>query len=105
VPITVLKAVSDNAQDDAITDWRAAVAACSVVLRDEIRSATASDVGAPSAFAEVRNVRAMNVSLRAPRRSPLLQVVKSAVATLAAWLLAAWLIGVRRPSSRRSLPC
>ncbi|WP_336625505.1 MULTISPECIES: phosphorylase family protein [unclassified Microbacterium] len=38
VPITVLKAVSDNAQDDAITDWRAAVAACSVVLRDEIRS-------------------------------------------------------------------
>ncbi len=38
VPITVLKAVSDNAQDDAITDWRAAVAACSAVLRDEIRS-------------------------------------------------------------------
>ena len=38
-------------------------------------------------------MRAMNVSLRAPRRSPLLQVVKSAVATLAAWLLAGWLIG------------
>lgn len=38
VPITVLKAVSDSAQDDAITDWRAAVAACSVVLRDEIRA-------------------------------------------------------------------
>lgn len=37
VPITVLKAVSDNAQDDAITDWRAAVAACSVLLRAEIR--------------------------------------------------------------------
>jgi adenosylhomocysteine nucleosidase len=36
VPITVLKAVSDNAQDDAITDWRAAVAACSVTLRAEI---------------------------------------------------------------------
>ncbi|MBN9178081.1 MAG: FUSC family protein [Microbacterium sp.] len=34
----------------------------------------------------------MNWSLRAPRRSPLLQVVKSAVATLAAWLLAGWLI-------------
>jgi adenosylhomocysteine nucleosidase len=32
----VLKAVSDNAQDDAITDWRAAVAACSVTLRAEI---------------------------------------------------------------------
>ncbi|MBM7463978.1 nucleosidase [Microbacterium dextranolyticum] len=37
VPITVLKAVSDNAQDDAITDWRDAVAACSVVLRREVR--------------------------------------------------------------------
>lgn len=37
VPITVLKAVSDNAQDDAITDWRDAVAACSVTLRAEIR--------------------------------------------------------------------
>lgn len=36
VPITVLKAVSDNAQDDAITDWRATVAACSVTLRAEI---------------------------------------------------------------------
>lgn len=37
VPIRVLKAVSDNAQDDAITDWRAAVAACSVLLRDRVR--------------------------------------------------------------------
>jgi len=35
-PITVLKAVSDSAQDDAIADWRAAVAACSVTLRAEI---------------------------------------------------------------------
>lgn len=37
VRIRVLKAVSDNAQDDAITDWRAAVAACSVQLRDRVR--------------------------------------------------------------------
>ena len=37
VPIRVLKAVSDRAQDDAITDWRAAVAACSVELRDRVR--------------------------------------------------------------------
>ncbi|WP_454137676.1 phosphorylase family protein [Microbacterium paulum] len=37
VPITVLKAVSDSAQDDAITDWRSAVAACSVELRDDVR--------------------------------------------------------------------
>ncbi len=36
IPITVLKAVSDNAQDDAITDWRDAVAACSATLRAEI---------------------------------------------------------------------
>ncbi len=36
VPITVLKAVSDSAQDDAITDWRAAVAACSADLRAEV---------------------------------------------------------------------
>lgn len=34
----------------------------------------------------------MNWSLRTARRSPLLQVAKSAVATLAAWLLAGWLI-------------
>lgn len=38
VPITVLKAVSDSAQDDAITDWRSTVAACSAQLRTEIRS-------------------------------------------------------------------
>ncbi len=31
-------------------------------------------------------------ALRAPRRGPLLQVVKSAVATIGAWLLAGWLI-------------
>lgn len=34
VPIRVLKAVSDRAQDDAITDWRATVAACSAQLRE-----------------------------------------------------------------------
>ncbi|GAA1844588.1 aromatic acid exporter family protein [Microbacterium koreense] len=34
----------------------------------------------------------MSLAFRAPRRSPLLQVVKSAVATVAAWMLAAWLI-------------
>jgi len=34
VPIRVIKAVSDRAQDDAITDWRTAVTACSVQLRD-----------------------------------------------------------------------
>jgi adenosylhomocysteine nucleosidase len=37
VPIRVLKAVSDRAQDDAITDWRAAVAACSQQLRERVR--------------------------------------------------------------------
>lgn len=37
VPITVLKTVSDNAQDNAITDWREAVAGCSVTLRSEIQ--------------------------------------------------------------------
>lgn len=34
----------------------------------------------------------MSLSLRAARRSPLLQVLKSAVATLAAWLIAGWLV-------------
>ena len=34
----------------------------------------------------------MNWSLRAARRSSLLQVVKSAVATAAAWLIAGWLV-------------
>lgn len=38
VPIRVLKAVSDRAQDDAITDWRETVAACSVVLREKVRA-------------------------------------------------------------------
>lgn len=33
-PIRVLKAVSDRAQDDAITDWRTTVAACSARLWD-----------------------------------------------------------------------
>ncbi|MGA7149170.1 MAG: nucleoside phosphorylase [Microbacterium sp.] len=37
VPIRVLKAVSDRAQDDAITDWRAAVTACSEQLRARVR--------------------------------------------------------------------
>ena len=37
VPIRVLKAISDRAQDDAITDWRTAVAACSAQLRERIR--------------------------------------------------------------------
>ena len=34
VPIRVIKAVSDRAQDDAITDWRSAVTACSAQLRE-----------------------------------------------------------------------
>lgn len=38
IPIRVLRAVSDRAQDDAITDWRETVAACSVQLRDVIRA-------------------------------------------------------------------
>ncbi|MGV9194262.1 nucleoside phosphorylase [Microbacterium sp. MC2] len=38
VPIRVLKAVSDRARDDAITDWRAAVAACSAQLREVVRA-------------------------------------------------------------------
>jgi adenosylhomocysteine nucleosidase len=37
VPIRVLKAVSDRAQDGAITDWHETVAACSAQLRDRIR--------------------------------------------------------------------
>ena len=36
VPIRVFRAVSDNAEDDALTDWRDAVARCSVQLRDFI---------------------------------------------------------------------
>lgn len=36
VPIRVLKAVSDRAQDDALTDWRATVTACSHKLRETI---------------------------------------------------------------------
>lgn len=38
VPIRVLKAVSDRAQDGAITDWHAAVTACSHQLRDRVRA-------------------------------------------------------------------
>ncbi|KAA9111512.1 nucleoside phosphorylase [Microbacterium rhizomatis] len=38
VPIRVLKSVSDRAQDDAITDWRATVAACSADLWARIRA-------------------------------------------------------------------
>lgn len=38
IPIRVLKAVSDRAQDDAITDWRAAVTACSAQLWEAVRS-------------------------------------------------------------------
>jgi len=34
----------------------------------------------------------MTDALRTPKRSPLLQVVKSAMATIAAWLLAGWLV-------------
>jgi adenosylhomocysteine nucleosidase len=34
VPIRVIKAISDRAQDDAITDWRTAVTACSGRLRE-----------------------------------------------------------------------
>ena len=37
VPIRVLKSVSDRAQDDAITDWRGTVAACSAQLRERVR--------------------------------------------------------------------
>ncbi len=37
VPIRVLKAVSDRAQDNAITDWRETVTACSHQLRDKVR--------------------------------------------------------------------
>jgi adenosylhomocysteine nucleosidase len=36
VPIRVFKAVSDQAQDDALTDWRAAVARCSAELRAHV---------------------------------------------------------------------
>jgi len=37
VPVRVLKAVSDRAQDGARYDWHDAVAACSVLLRERIR--------------------------------------------------------------------
>ena len=37
VPIRVIKAISDRAQDDAITDWRTAVTACSAQLREYMR--------------------------------------------------------------------
>jgi uncharacterized membrane protein YccC len=42
----------------------------------------------------MRSVRSVQVTaaFRSPKRSSLLQVVKSAVATIAAWLVAAWLI-------------
>ncbi|MEA1264664.1 nucleoside phosphorylase [Microbacterium sp. STF-2] len=38
VPIRVFRAVSDQAEDGALMDWREAVARCSVQLRDFIRS-------------------------------------------------------------------
>lgn len=38
VPIRVFRAVSDQAEDGALTDWREAVARCSVQLRDFIFS-------------------------------------------------------------------
>ncbi|MCR2764551.1 nucleoside phosphorylase [Microbacterium sp. zg.B48] len=38
VPIRVLKAVSDRAEDDALTDWRTTVAACSAQLRERVRA-------------------------------------------------------------------
>ncbi len=38
IPIRMLKAVSDRAQDDAITDWRDAVAICSAQLRERVRA-------------------------------------------------------------------
>ncbi|MBS0023133.1 nucleoside phosphorylase [Microbacterium paraoxydans] len=38
VPIRAFRAVSDQAEDGALTDWRAAVARCSVQLRDVIRA-------------------------------------------------------------------
>lgn len=37
VPIRVLKSVSDDAHDDAITDWRDTVAACSADLLAEVQ--------------------------------------------------------------------
>lgn len=37
VPIRVIKAVSDRAQDNAITDWRTTVTACSAQLREFVR--------------------------------------------------------------------
>ncbi len=42
VPIRVLKAVSDDAQGDAITDWRDAVAACSAELYTEVQRLSAT---------------------------------------------------------------
>ena len=42
VPIRVLNAVSDDAQGDAITDWRDAVAACSAELYTEVQRLSAT---------------------------------------------------------------
>lgn len=39
----------------------------------------------------------MTASFRAPRRSPFLQVAKSAIATIAAWLIAGWLVQGTQP--------
>ncbi len=38
IPIRVLKAVSDRAQDGAITDWRTTVTTCSAQLRERFRT-------------------------------------------------------------------
>lgn len=38
VPIRAFRAVSDRAQDDAITDWRGALDRCSVQLLDHLRA-------------------------------------------------------------------
>ncbi len=38
MPIRVIKAISDRAQDDAITDWRTTVATCSGQLREYFRA-------------------------------------------------------------------
>lgn len=53
---------------------------------------TSADAVTARADAVRANVDLMRMTVRSAKRAPLLQVVKSAVATIGAWLIAGWLI-------------
>src|SRR3546814_10071166 len=64
-------------------------------LRADRRSGSRHEPAqAPHGATATCQTRAMRLpaTFRAPRRGPLLQAVKSAVATIAAWLIAGWLV-------------